>query len=96
MGGAAGSSYRVRLADGTESTLTAGQLREIVSKPGTVGIVAEAGTAPPPGKAHKVDVEADHNKDGVTDAARVGVAAMSVPPPPAIGRMPNLKPAPIR
>ena len=37
---------------------------------------------------YHVDVEADSNKDGVTDAARVGVPAFSVPPPPA--RIPRL------
>ena len=42
------------------------------------------------GKQHSPDVTKDDNGDGVTDAARVGVPAMEVPPPPAVGRIPNL------
>jgi hypothetical protein len=38
------------------------------------------------------NVEKDSNGDGVTDAARVGVPADAVPPPPPIGRLPNLSP----
>ncbi len=53
-------------------------------------IAKEPHTPPPPGKAYTPNVEADHNKDGITDAARIGVPAMSVPPPPPIGRLPNL------
>ncbi len=49
-------------------------------------------TPPPPGPAYQPNLHQDHNKDGVTDAARVGVPAFSVPPPPAIGRLPNLTP----
>jgi HK97 family phage portal protein len=44
------------------------------------------------GVEHAPDVLADDNEDGVTDAARVGVPAMVVPPPPGIGRIPNLAP----
>jgi len=36
------------------------------------------------------NVEADHDKDGVTDFARVGVGAHEIPPPPPVGRLPNL------
>lgn len=43
-----------------------------------------------PSPCHTTDVTADKNKDGVTDAARVGVPAMDVPPPPGIPRVPNL------
>lgn len=43
-----------------------------------------------PAPCHTTDVHADKNKDGVTDAARVGVPAMDVPPPPGIPRIPNL------
>lgn len=35
-------------------------------------------------------VDADDNGDGITDAARVGVPAHLVPPPPEVPRMPNL------
>lgn len=50
-------------------------------------------TPPPPGKdVHNPDVFADGNKDGVTDSARIGVPGMSVPPPPNIGKLPNLTP----
>ena len=38
------------------------------------------------------DVQSDSNKDGVTDAARVGVPAFDVPPPPGIPHIPNLEP----
>jgi SPP1 gp7 family putative phage head morphogenesis protein len=38
------------------------------------------------------DVDNDSNGDGVTDQARVGVPAHSVPPPPPIARLPNLTP----
>jgi hypothetical protein len=34
----------------------------------------------------------DSDGDGVTDAARVGVPAFEVPPPPTVGRLPNLTP----
>ena len=53
-------------------------------------VASETKTAPPPGPEYKPDVEADKNGDGVTDAARIGVPAMSVPPPPKIGLLPNL------
>lgn len=55
-------------------------------------IKAEPKTAPPPGPHYEPNVEHDGNGNGVTDAARIGVPGMSVPPPPAIGRMPNLTP----
>jgi hypothetical protein len=55
-----------------------------------VGVAGEKSTAPPPGPHHNPDVEKDHNGDGVTDAARIGVSAMTVPPPPPVGRLPNL------
>lgn len=51
----------------------------------------EPKTAPPPGKPYAPNVEAK-GKDGVTLAARVGVPAHNVPPPPKIGRVPNLTP----
>jgi HK97 family phage portal protein len=46
----------------------------------------------PAAKEYTPDVTRDSNKDGVTDAARVGVPAMDVPPPPGIGRLPGLDP----
>jgi hypothetical protein len=48
------------------------------------------GSCPEP--CHTVDVTSDKNKDGVTDVCRVGVPAMEVPPPPSVGRIPNLTP----
>lgn len=54
------------------------------------GTHADPTTAPPPGKSYKPDVTHDKNGDGVTEAARVGVPAMAIPPPPPIGRLPNL------
>jgi hypothetical protein len=42
-------------------------------------------------KPYKPDV--DHaGENGQTQAARVGVAAMETPPPPSVGRLPNLTP----
>jgi HK97 family phage portal protein len=45
-----------------------------------------------PAPCPTIDVTSDKNKDGVTDAARVGVPAMEVPPPPNVSRVPNLTP----
>jgi hypothetical protein len=59
---------------------------------GSNKIAAEPKTPPPPGHAFNPSVTKDSNKDGVTDTARVGVPGMSVPPPPDIGRLPNLTP----
>ncbi len=50
----------------------------------------EDGDSTPCDPCHEPDVEDDGNGDGVTDVARVGVHAMEVPPPPPIGRLPNL------
>ena len=68
---------------------------------GTTGTAATADTAataafrkekttttPPP--PYTPDVERDSDGDGVTDAARVGVPADMVPPPPKVPRLPNL------
>lgn len=41
-------------------------------------------------KAYTPDPTHDSDGDGVTDAARVGVPAFDVPPPPKIGRLPGL------
>lgn len=57
-------------------------------------IAAEKRT-PPDGKSkgsYTPDVEGDKNGDGVADAARIGVPGMSVPPPPNVGKLPNLTP----
>lgn len=49
--------------------------------------------APPANRpVHNPFIDDDSNGDGVTDAARVGVRAFDVPPPPPIGRLPNLSP----
>ena len=53
---------------------------------------AGSGDGSCPAPCPNVDVTSDKNKDGVTDAARVGVPAMEVPPPPNVGRVPNLTP----
>lgn len=50
----------------------------------------EVTVPPPPGKFYAPDPLADADHDSVTDAARVGVPADQVPPPPAIPRLPNL------
>lgn len=55
------------------------------------GISKERKTAPPPGKDYNPDVE-ETDEHGITKAARVGVDAMSLPPPPSIGKLPNLTP----
>lgn len=60
--------------------------------PGGSGGDSESPSSPRGGKEYSPDVSQDTNKDGVTDAARVGVPAMDVPPPPAVGRLPNLEP----
>ena len=39
---------------------------------------------------HAPDVTKDTDSDGVTDAARVGVPAKEVPPPPGLRQLPNL------
>jgi hypothetical protein len=53
--------------------------------------IAQEATVPPPkGKTYDVDPGADADKDGVTDAARVGLCGTCVAPPPAIPRLPNL------
>ena len=62
------------------------------AKQAAVKISNESTTPPPPGKAYNPKVTQDADKDGVTDAARVGVPAREVPPPPRIGRLPNLTP----
>lgn len=54
-------------------------------------IMAEPKT-PAKGEAFDPSVEADADGDGVTDAARVGVPADQVPPPPTVPRLPNLTP----
>lgn len=41
-------------------------------------------------KTYTPDPTSDKDGDGVTDAARVGVPAFDVPPPPKIGRLPGL------
>jgi hypothetical protein len=56
------------------------------------GVRGEPKAPPPPGKFYAPPVHKDHNGDGVTDAARVGVPAFSIPPPPPVGRLPNLTP----
>lgn len=58
---------------------------------GASAITKEPHTPPPPGNAYQPDVE-KAGKSGVTIAARVGVPAMTVPPPPSIPRLPNLTP----
>lgn len=56
-------------------------------------IAAEPVTAPPPETpdqpVYQPNVE-EVGEQGVTKAARVGVEAMEVPPPPKIGQLPNL------
>lgn len=55
------------------------------------GIEKEPKTAPPPGKDYNPNVE-EKGEHGVTKAARVGVDAMTLPPPPSVGKLPNLTP----
>ncbi len=59
--------------------------------PSAQGIAREKRTPPPPGAFYAPDVE-KKGPHGVTLAARVGVPADSVPPPPKVGRVPNLTP----
>jgi len=44
----------------------------------------------PPGKAYTPDPNEDKDKDGVTDAARVGICGTCTAPPSDIPRLPNL------
>lgn len=55
------------------------------------GFAGEDTTPPPPGDFYEPDVEADHNGDGVTDAARVGVPGTEHDIN-KIDRLPNLTP----
>lgn len=63
----------------------------VKSTPSSEAISAETGSPPPPGKAYKPSVT-EVGEDGVTKAARVGIPGRLVPPPPEIGRLPNLTP----
>lgn len=77
-------------AKAPEEPVSKSQPSEAVSKV-MAAIQAEAKTSPPPGEFYAPDVAKDYNGDGVADAARVGVPADAVPPPPAkIPRLPNL------
>lgn len=63
----------------------------ITGSPAVSAIAGERTTPVPVGSPRTVtNVEADSDGDGVADAARVGVAAFSVPPPPSVPRVPNL------
>jgi HK97 family phage portal protein len=62
------------------------------AKPDGDKTTSGSGSGSCPAPCHTVDVTSDKNEDGVTDAARVGVPAMEVPPPPNVGRVPNLTP----
>lgn len=55
--------------------------------------MAEPKSPPPPGQFYAPDPTHSTHPTGVADAARVGVPAMQVPPPPSeIPRLPNLAP----
>lgn len=59
--------------------------------PAAGAIAQELTTPPPPGAAlHGDIVDHDRDGDGITDAARVGVPADVVPPPPGIPKLPYL------
>ncbi len=55
-------------------------------------LTRERRTAAPRGTRYAPSVTKDADGDGVTEAARVGVPAHRVPPPPQVGRLPNLTP----
>src|SRR5690606_19397724 len=57
---------------------------------GGQAIAKELIASPPPGAFLAPEVTADHNGDGVTDMARVGVPALDTPPPPLVPQLPNL------
>jgi hypothetical protein len=80
--------------EGTYKSWAKKKIKEYEEHGGAAGLsdafTKEPTTPPPPGKVYDPDVEADADGDGITDAARVGVPAMQVPPPPPIGRLPNL------
>lgn len=99
-------SGRAQRAYNSVSTLSAEQISVRASKEGVdlasadpekvraavMEIAGNTVTPPPPGRELKPDVEADSDGDGVTDAARVGVPATIVPPPPSMSKLklPNL------
>lgn len=59
--------------------------------PGACSVCTERVSAPKSGHIAAPNPRVDKNGDGVTDAARVGVAGFQVPPPPkSIPRLPNL------
>lgn len=63
------------------------------SKPATKRDPAAEKTTPPSGSdpgAYLVDPTVDADGDGVAEAARVGVPASALPPPPKVPRLPNL------
>lgn len=51
----------------------------------------ETAVSDPVSEIYNPDVD-EVGDDGITTRARVGVPAMEIPPPPPIGRMPNLRP----
>ena len=55
-------------------------------------IQAEPRTPPPPGPVYAPDPGAVNPHTGLAEFSRVGVPAHSLPPPPAIHRLPNLTP----
>lgn len=56
--------------------------------------ITREGTAPPAGKRKPYDIDpnGDKDKDGVTDAARVGLCGSCTAPPAEVPRLPNLTP----
>ena len=52
--------------------------------------ITREATVAPPGEAYDPDPNADKDKDGVTDSARVGICGTCTAPPADIPRLPNL------
>lgn len=87
-------SYNPRQARDPKGSPTGGQWSSGDASGSPGAAIADERTAEPGQNqpSYNPDVEHDADGDGVSDAARVGVPAHEVPPPPPVPRLPNLTP----